>query len=153
MPQIDILIAGGGIIGLTLALELHSRGAQVTVLERDTAMEQASTAAAGMLAAKDPHNPIEISELAEYSLELYPELLERLTSMGSLGVPYQTETTLQYDAQGHRTSIPEHSIDPRQLAVALIAAVRSTSIRLCENVGALELADTADAELLPSDGE
>ena len=56
--QSDILIAGGGIIGLSLALELHARGAQVTVLERDTAMSHASTAAAGMLAAEDPHNPL-----------------------------------------------------------------------------------------------
>ncbi|MBW4656176.1 MAG: FAD-dependent oxidoreductase [Kaiparowitsia implicata GSE-PSE-MK54-09C] len=47
----DILIIGGGIVGLAIATELKLRGASVTVLSRD--FEQAAThAAAGMLA---PH--------------------------------------------------------------------------------------------------
>ena len=55
----DVVIAGGGIIGLALALELDRRGAQVTVLERGRAMQQASCAAAGMLAAgKTPTIPL-----------------------------------------------------------------------------------------------
>ena len=36
MVQPEICIAGAGIIGLSLALELQSRGARVTVLDRGT---------------------------------------------------------------------------------------------------------------------
>jgi thiazole synthase len=45
----DILIIGGGVIGLAIAIELKLRGATVTVLSRDFA-EAATHAAAGMLA-------------------------------------------------------------------------------------------------------
>ena len=43
----DILIIGGGIIGLAIAVELRQRGVQVTVLSRDF-QQAASHAAAGM---------------------------------------------------------------------------------------------------------
>jgi len=47
----EILIVGGGIIGLAIAVDLQLRGAKVTLLVRDIA-QAASRAAAGMLA---PH--------------------------------------------------------------------------------------------------
>ncbi|HEY5328641.1 MAG TPA: FAD-dependent oxidoreductase [Acidobacteriaceae bacterium] len=143
--QSDVLIAGGGIMGLSLALELYTRGAQVTVLERDTAMSQASTAAAGMLAAEDPFNPSELTLLAKFSTEIYPHLLARIESLSGINVPFQTATTVQYLSPGSRIQLEEHSLDPRQLAAALLAAVRATSIDLREHTGDLELSDTPDA--------
>lgn len=139
--QPDVLIAGAGIIGLSLALELHRRGAQVTVLERDTSYRQASHAAAGMLAAEDPHNPPALLPLAKQSLELYPSYLSRLEAVSGFRVPYQTSITHQHLTDGSNTRLHEHSLDPRQLGNALLAAVRSTTIDLRENVGELELAD------------
>lgn len=47
----DVLIIGGGMIGLACGLELKLRGANVTVLSRDFTAA-ASHAAAGMLAPK-----------------------------------------------------------------------------------------------------
>jgi len=143
--QSDILIAGAGIIGLSLALELHARGAQVTVLERDTAMAQASTAAAGMLAAEDPYNPPAIAAFAKFSTKIYPELLARIESLSGLTVPFQTSTTVQYVDSGSSVLLDEHSLEPRQLAAVLLAAVRATSIDLREHTGDLEVADTPDA--------
>ena len=128
----DILIAGAGIIGLSLALELHARGASVTVLERDTALSQASTAAAGMLAAEDPHNPPALLPLSRLSISLYPAFLQRIQSLSGLAVPYQTDTTIQYLPNSSPLRLAEHSLDPRQLATALLAAVRATSIDLRE---------------------
>ncbi len=45
-----VVIVGGGIIGLSIALRLANKGVHVTVLEKNTCGGQASGAAAGMLA-------------------------------------------------------------------------------------------------------
>jgi glycine oxidase len=158
MHHPDICIAGAGIIGLTLALELHHRGFRITVLDRTTPLTEASTAAAGMLAASDPHNPPQLRTLANLSLSLYPDFLERLHLLSGLRVPFQTHTTLQALPHNVRSSnneltpddlthllpalvpgkltvtlVEEHSLDPRQLAPVLLAAVRATTIDLRPN--------------------
>jgi glycine oxidase len=48
----DVLIVGGGIMGTACGLELAKRGRSVTILERAIAGAEASSAAAGMLAAQ-----------------------------------------------------------------------------------------------------
>jgi len=142
LPSPDILIAGAGIIGLSLALELHFRGAQVTVLERSTALQHASTAAAGMLAVDDPHNPPALLPLSQLSRSLYPAFLQRVESLSGLAVPFQTDTTIQYMPDGSVQRLVEHSLDPRQLAPALLAAVRVTSIDLREHTELLSISET-----------
>ena len=57
-------IAGAGIIGLSVALELAAAGRQVVVFERRKAMSESSWAAAGMLAAADPENSPALRPLA-----------------------------------------------------------------------------------------
>ncbi len=133
MHHPDYCIAGAGIIGLSLALELHRRGATVTVLERNTPLAEASYAAAGMLAAHDPENPAQLQPLANLSLALYPAYLAHIEALSQLPVPYQTHITLQ----SHTTQPPhrfhrmeEKSIDPRQLAHALFTAVQATPIHV-----------------------
>src|SRR5271154_5108747 len=91
----DICIAGAGIIGLSLALELHHRGVHVTVLDQAAPLAESSTAAAGMLAAGDPHNPPELRPLANLSLSLYPAFLDRLRALSGIRVHFQTHATLQ----------------------------------------------------------
>jgi glycine oxidase len=129
----DVVVMGAGLIGLSIALELNARGANVTVVERGQSLAGASTAAAGMLAAKDPGNPPELRELSHLSADLYPAFLSRLDALSGIAVPFQTSTTLQYLADGSTLRLPEHSLDPRQLATAVLAAVRATSIRLLEH--------------------
>jgi glycine oxidase len=149
MHHPDFCIAGAGIIGLSLALELHHRGATVLVLDKGTPLAEASTAAAGMLAADDPENPPQLRALADLSLSLYPSYLARIEALSGLPVPFQTSVTLQasssYQAADvdlppqlvvgdhHFRRLPEHSLDPRQLAASLLAAVGGTSIQLLSN--------------------
>ena len=129
----DVLIAGAGIIGLSLALELHARGAHVTVVERDSALAHASTAAAGMLAVHDPHNPPALLPLSLMSASLYRSLLARIESLSNIVVPFQTSLTHQYFPDGSKHILAENSLDPRQLAAALLAAIRATTIDLREH--------------------
>jgi glycine oxidase len=128
----DIVVIGAGLIGLAIALELNDRGAQVTVVDRGKSLTGASTAAAGMLAADDPGNPPELRELSRLSAEHYPAFLGRLAALSGIAVPFQTNTTVQHLEDGSTVRLAEHSLDPRQLAAALRAAVTATSIRLLE---------------------
>jgi glycine oxidase len=162
MPYPDICIAGAGIIGLSLALELHQRGLQVTIVEKGHPLAEASTAAAGMLAAADPGNPPPLRPLSELSLTLYPAFLDRLLTLSGIHVPFQTLATIQEYLEeplpspntltssridqllpgnnlGDRSFylLEEHSIDPRQLAAALLSAVQASSIRLITNTSIL----------------
>jgi glycine oxidase len=129
----DVTIAGAGIMGLSLALELHHRGARVTVFDTGTAMGQSSTAAAGMLAAEDPSNPPLLLPLSRRSVSLYPDFLRRIESLSGLRVPFQTDNTIQHLANGKTLRLAEHSLDPHQLAAALLLAVRATGIDLNEH--------------------
>src|SRR5271170_64494 len=109
MHHPDICIAGAGVIGLSLALELHRRGMHVTVLDRATPLAEASTAAAGMLAAGDPHNPSQLLPLAHLSLSLYSAFIDHLHALSGIPVPFQTHKTLQTLLPGARDTNNELS--------------------------------------------
>lgn len=141
----DVVVAGGGVIGLAIALEMEQRGARVLVVERGEAMRQASAAAAGMLAVDDPGNPPEILPLARLSVGLYPGFLRRVERLSGLSVPFQTETALQYAEDGSVTRLAECSVDPRQLGAALVGAVRATSIELVERAVVETMEDLSGA--------
>ncbi len=128
----DVVVVGAGVIGLAVALELHDRGAVVRVIERGRSLSGASIAAAGMLAANDPYNPKELGPLSQLSVERYPQFLRRIEALSGVSVPFQTQTTVQYSADGATMRLQERSLDPRQLAAGLLAAVRATPIQLLE---------------------
>jgi glycine oxidase len=94
----DVAIAGGGIIGLSLGLELRRRGFTVTVIDRQQAMSSASWAAGGMLAVHDPQNPPELLPLSLRSWELYPVYLEQVEELSGKKVPLRTRRAMQYVA-------------------------------------------------------
>ena len=84
----DIVIVGGGIIGLSLAIELRERGASVSVLCRDF-KQAAAHAAAGMLAPQAERLPPgEMLKLCLTSRSLYPEWIGRLEELTSVATGY-----------------------------------------------------------------
>ena len=66
----DVIISGAGIIGVSLAMELCERGAEVLVLDRAEPGKEASSAAAGMLSGADPETPVQLWPLTRRSAEL-----------------------------------------------------------------------------------
>jgi len=144
IDTIDTIIIGGGLIGLSIALELHNRGAQVLVLERDLAFRQASGCAAGMLAVVDVHNPPPLHPLSRYSETLFPAFLNRISVLSGQDMPFQTDTTVHYLEEGGTERLREWSVDPQQLGDLIVDAVRATSIVLRENSELVDLIDEAD---------
>ena len=147
-----VVIAGAGIMGLSLALALREAGFAVTVLERGRAMQQASWAAAGMLAVDDPGNAPALLPLARSSRRLYPEFLRRVAALSGHAVPLRTTQTLQGESAGGAggqvrpelpalrthgmrfTLLDEASLDPRDLCRALPLAVSAAGVHLREGV-------------------
>ncbi len=128
----EVVILGAGLIGLSIAMELSVRGARVTVIDQGHSLEGASTAAAGMLAAEDPGNSPELQALSRLSIGRYPAFLRQIEELSGIAIPFQTETTVQYLEHGSSVRLAEHSLDPRQLAAALHAAIKATPMQLLE---------------------
>ncbi|MGH7135188.1 MAG: glycine oxidase ThiO [Pirellulales bacterium] len=86
----DVLIVGGGVIGLSLAYELAGQGAKVRLLDRGPLGREASWAGAGILppaAAKPTGDPY--LELFRLSSELYPTWSARLREETGLDNGYR----------------------------------------------------------------
>jgi glycine oxidase ThiO len=88
METSEVLIVGGGAIGLATALELVLRGVSVTVLSRNF-QEAALYAAAGMLAPQaEGLLPGPMLELCLRSRNLYPDWTHKLTSLTGVSSEY-----------------------------------------------------------------
>ena len=90
------VIVGGGVIGLSCAFELARRGADVTVLERETPGFGASTVAAGMLTPsfEVELTPQSLVELQLDSLRRYPQFVRDIEAAGGQSCGYRDEGTL-----------------------------------------------------------
>ncbi len=88
MNTADILVVGGGIISLAIALELRQQGANVTILCRDPA-QAATRAAAGMLAPQaEQIAPSPLLDLCLQSRRLYPDWINKLERLTGLPTGY-----------------------------------------------------------------
>jgi len=90
----DVIIAGAGIIGVSLALELRERGCAVLVLDRAFPGGEASSAAAGMLAPADPEAPSALRPMAFESASMFPEFVRKLESAGKMQVDFRRFGTI-----------------------------------------------------------
>lgn len=90
------IIIGGGIIGCSIALELQRAGVRCTVIDKGALLQEASTAAAGMLGAQvEIHRPGPFYELCRYSQRMYKEWTEELEQSGGLSAQYIEEGILR----------------------------------------------------------
>ncbi len=168
---------GGGVIGLSAALELAAAGRQVTVLERGRAMQEASWAAAGMIAIRDPENPSALRSLAELSGRLYPEFLAAIERLSGERVPIRTTQTIQGVEQPEPNNrilgreelaalVPglsapvdlhfflhdEQSLDPRDLCRALPRAARAAAVTLLEDTAVIAIREDAEGVHIKTGG-
>jgi glycine oxidase len=78
-PHRDVLVLGGGVIGLTVAYSLAREGLRVAVLDRGDFGQEASWAGAGIIAPGNPakaRTPYDL--LRAHSVALYPALSAEL---------------------------------------------------------------------------
>lgn len=84
----DVLIVGGGVMGLAIALELRLQGVSVTILTRSFS-EAAVHAAAGMLAPQaEQILPGAMLELCLRSRDLYPNWIRQLEDLTGMATGY-----------------------------------------------------------------
>lgn len=141
----DFLIVGGGIIGLSSALELAQRGASVTVLERGVCGGESSWAGGGILSPLLPWDyPAAVTDLTQLSCQLYAEWAGDIAEISGLDPEYRQSGMLvlpEFDrgramnwSQRHRTRIelvqkrerlPEASGDGEALWLPDVAQVRN----------------------------
>jgi glycine oxidase len=92
----DVLIVGGGTIGLAIGFELVRRGTRTTIFEKDRAGRGTSYQAAGML-APDAEIEFEERELYDFnreSLRRWPDFADRVEAASGQSVDYRDEGTL-----------------------------------------------------------
>jgi len=144
---------GGGIIGLSLVLELRKNGLAVLIVERGELGREASHAAAGMLAYCDPHIPEPLRPLVKESARLYPEFVHELEDESGMRVDLRDAGTVVLDEDGalsldraqdltedeltrlepfvspRRAQLwEEKSVDPRALSAAAVKAAKHRGV-------------------------
>jgi len=92
----DVIVVGGGVIGLSLSIALHKRGARVLVVERGEPGREASHAAAGMLADCMLETPAALRALASASARMYPEFVLELQDESGTNVDLRHDGTLLF---------------------------------------------------------
>jgi glycine oxidase len=95
MKTFDVVIAGGGLIGGAIALELAQAGLRVALFERGEPGREASWASAGILSPA-PESPamIPLVPLAQASMSLYPGLVANVEELSGQNVGYRPFGTM-----------------------------------------------------------
>ena len=175
MKTWDVIIIGGGIIGLSLSIALRKRGATVLIVERGEPGREASHAAAGMLADFPLEMPAVLQPLATASARMYPEFVHELQDESGMNVDLRDQGTIFFATPEQINSAPslitdhplpsplpelepalnraglpgiflkERSVDPRALISALLKAARYRGVDISSG--------TAVTELFRADGQ
>jgi glycine oxidase len=92
----DVIIVGGGIIGLSLSIALKKRGASVLVVERGEPGREASYAAGGMLVDCPVETPLALQTLATASARMYPEFAHEMEVESGMKVDLRGAGTIWF---------------------------------------------------------
>ena len=152
MKSWDLIVIGGGIIGLSLAIVLRKRGARVLVVERGEPGREASYAAGGMLVDCPLETPAALQALATASARMYPEFAHELEVESGMKVDLRDQGTilLAREEEAYKGSdlIPadikkleaelseglqgfyrkERSVDPRALTAAALKTAKNRGV-------------------------
>jgi glycine oxidase len=155
--QYDVLVIGGGIIGLSLAWELSRNSARVLLIERQEPGQEASHAGGGMIADLDPVLPVELRELAHRSAMLYPAFVSELSAEAECDIDLRDAGVIAFEehplqeqpgisaitaAQALELepclAIPpdspytmrERAVDPRDVVAALLSALHKRGVEI-----------------------
>jgi glycine oxidase len=92
----EAVIAGGGLIGGAIALELALAGARVAIFELGEPGREASWASAGILSPA-PENPatIPLVPLGKASMSLYPQFVARVEEISGQEVGFRAKGTVE----------------------------------------------------------
>lgn len=96
----DVIIIGGGIIGLSLAISLRREGRRVLVVERGEPGREASWAAAGMLVGSGLEMPSALHALAKQSARMYPEFVHELEDESGTKIGLRDHGTILISGEG-----------------------------------------------------
>jgi glycine oxidase len=153
----DVIIVGGGIIGLSLAIALRKRGATVLVVERGEPGREASHAAGGMLVDCPFETSSALQPLATASARMYPEFAYELEVESGMKIDLRDHGTILFPSEKHLHEaqasgflpasltelepapagnnsqrpafyLQERSVDPRALAAAAWKTAKRRSI-------------------------
>ena len=162
----DAIVVGAGLIGTSLARELRKQEMRVLVVERGEPGHEASRAAAGMLAACDPHTPAPLRPLAEASARLYPEFVREIEDESGLRVDLRRhgaillfppeeaalpgplldegrvaklEPGLTPPLGARACFLQEDSVDPKALIAASLKAARHRGVEIASGAAVTEV--------------
>lgn len=96
MNKYDVAIAGGGVVGCAIALELAEAGLSVVVFDKQKPGKEASWASAGILSPA-PENPgmIPLVPISKASMALYPEFVKHVEEISGQNVGFRPKGTVQ----------------------------------------------------------
>jgi glycine oxidase len=177
MKKFDVAIAGGGVIGGAIAMELARAGLRVAVFDRQQPGLEASWASAGILSPA-PENPgmIAMVEMGKASFARYPEFVARVEEISGIKTGFRPKGTLEalfsHDTKAELSTIiavhhglglkaePLRAEDARELEPALSEEVEAAVLRPEEasidnralTVAVLEAAQRSGAEIFPGCG-
>jgi glycine oxidase len=177
MKKFDAAIAGGGVIGGAIALELARAGLRVAVFDRQQAGQEASWASAGILSPA-PENPgmVAMVPLGKASLALYPEFVGWVEEISGKNTGFRPKGTLEalfsHDTKAELSTIialhhglglkaePLRAEDARELEPALSEEVEAAVFRPEEGsvdnraltAAILKAAERSGAEIFSGDG-
>jgi glycine oxidase len=177
MKTFDVAIAGGGVIGGAIALELARAGLRVGVFDRQQPGQEASWASAGILSPA-PESPgmIAMVPLGKASLSLYPDFVAQVEENSGQSTGFRPKGTLEAlfskDTREELSTIialhhglglqaePLRPEDARELEPALSEEVEAAVLRPNEASidnrslmnAVLEAARRSGAEIFPGSG-